>query len=58
MKFIRQQMIRAIPTCTLWRYDYNREVCYLVIASWFSITRMEIEECPRMPRRVITWTLV
>jgi hypothetical protein len=44
MKFICQQMIRAIPTCTLWRYDLLRQEYYLVIAKWLRIAVMEVME--------------
>lgn len=44
MTWIKRQMIRALPTCTLWRQSYNADYVYLVIAPWIKVTKKEFLE--------------
>ncbi len=45
IRALRRQMIRAIPTCTLWRFaSLNHDTLYLVICPWVRVTKIEMME--------------
>lgn len=41
IKTLRSVLIRAFPTCTLWRLNLYRDEVYLVVAPCVRITRLE-----------------
>ena len=42
--WLKRKMIRALPTCKLWRHDYLRGKYHLSIAPWIDVTDEELME--------------